>query len=504
MQHRARHIFTAAATVAVSAALAAGTLTSPAEGEPAPAGVDASRLSVAQRADTRPNVIVVLTDDMRTDDLDFMPAVRTLISSRGMEFTDAISPHPLCCPARAELVTGQYAQNNGVRHNDDRYGGYHRLDPSNTVATWFNGQGYNAGFIGKYLNEYESWSPRDPGWAIWEPLTGTPTDYYSFRFFSGEQYAGDYVTNRIEEKTNAAIRAMSAAGKPFLIYANHVAPHERQPAGSDGLTPAPSEPQFAGYAASVPAPPLAIPSWNRHEDGGLPQKMKRHAYSASVIQEKWLARVRALQSVDEAIASMFATLTATGEAQNTYVVFTSDNGYSLGERKLQKKNNLVAETLAVPMLVVGPGVVAGKSKLPVTLVDLVATIADLAHVSPRLRIDGASFKSALFGGDPKWRDTTLVQTGDDYNPVKDKRLEHKGWGLRGVRTGRYTYARDVNTGELMLFDHAVDRYEMHNVARNSRYREVVRVLDRRTVRLMHCKGAGCNKRFGPDPKPKRP
>ena len=67
--------------------------------------------------ETRPNLVFVLTDDMRDDDLDHMPITRALLADQGMEFTDAISPHPLCCPARAQLATGQYAQNNGVQHN---------------------------------------------------------------------------------------------------------------------------------------------------------------------------------------------------------------------------------------------------------------------------------------------------------------------------------------------------------------------------------------------------
>ena len=80
----------------------------------------------AAAAPGRPNVVLILTDDMRADELRYLPKTRRLLVRRGVRFTNAISPHPMCCPARAELVSGQYAQNNGVRHNTGRWGGAKR------------------------------------------------------------------------------------------------------------------------------------------------------------------------------------------------------------------------------------------------------------------------------------------------------------------------------------------------------------------------------------------
>ncbi|WP_114424155.1 sulfatase-like hydrolase/transferase [Nocardioides houyundeii] len=474
-----------------------------------PATVDASDLKTADRGagadrDDRPNVIVVLTDDMRADELKQMPRTRALIRDRGMELTDATSPHPLCCPARVELLTGQYGQNNGVRHNESRYGGYHRLKTGNTIGTWFAGQGYNAAFVGKHVNGYENDSPRDPGWNIWEPITGNPTDYFKFRFFGNERYKGDYVTRRIEEKTNSAIRALSAADRPFLLFSNHVAPHERQQTGRGGLVNPPYEKQYAAVAKHLKAPSLSARSYNKRVKGGLPSKMQPDPHPKSVVQKKWQARVRSLQSVDAAVASMVDALTASGELDNTYLVFTSDNGYSLGERRLQKKNNLVNETLRVPLVIAGPGIAPGsRSPLPVTLVDLVATITDLTDVQPTLTTDGASFAPTLRGADQWWRDTTLIQTGYKYNPATDRKLKHKGWALRGVRTERYTYARDMNTGEKMLFDRQRDPWELKNVVDTRRYARVVAELERRAGKLRNCNGDNCNRTFGRVPKPRK-
>src|SRR5687767_3076502 len=108
-----------------------------------------------QTEDDRPNIVFVLTDDMRDDDLDHMPITRRLLAEQGMEFTDAISPHPLCCPARAQLATGQYAQNNGVQHNRGPFGGHSALDPGREASAWFRDAGYQTGFVGKYLNGYD-------------------------------------------------------------------------------------------------------------------------------------------------------------------------------------------------------------------------------------------------------------------------------------------------------------------------------------------------------------
>src|SRR5690349_8668226 len=130
--------------------------------------------------ETRPNLVFVLTDDMRDDDLDHMPITRGLLADQGMEFTDAISPHPLCCPARAQLATGQYAQNNGVQHNRGVHGGFQALDPTEEASAWFRDAGYRTGFVGKFLNGYGPNDVRPAGWSRWDALTRGVYDYVDF------------------------------------------------------------------------------------------------------------------------------------------------------------------------------------------------------------------------------------------------------------------------------------------------------------------------------------
>src|SRR5688500_8423849 len=190
----------------------------------------------------RPNLVFVLTDDMRDDDLDHMPITRRLLADQGMEFTDAISPHPLCCPARAQLATGQYAQNNGVQHNRGVHGGFQALDPAQEASTWFRSSGYRTGFVGKFLNGYGPRDVRPAGWSRWDALTRGVYDYVDFSMTGDgdpRRYTDSYITSVIEDHTNEAVRDFARSGDPFVVYSWHLAPHYRiSPEGGRSLPPA--------------------------------------------------------------------------------------------------------------------------------------------------------------------------------------------------------------------------------------------------------------------------
>ena len=169
-------------------------------------------------APARPNLVFVLTDDMRDDDLDHMPITRRLLADQGMEFTDAISPHPLCCPARAQLATGQYAQNNGVQHNRGEHGGFAALDPTEEASVWFRDSGYQTAFVGKFLNGYGPQDVRPAGWTRWDALTRGVYDYVDFSMTGDgdpRRYTDSYVTSVIEDHTNRAVRDFARSGDPF-------------------------------------------------------------------------------------------------------------------------------------------------------------------------------------------------------------------------------------------------------------------------------------------------
>ena len=475
---------------------------------PATAPEDSSTTSRGVDADA-PNVLVFLTDDMRKDDLSYLPHVRELLIDQGMTFTEAQSPHPLCCPARAELMTGQYAQNNGVHHNTGRYGGWQAFDPSSTIGTWAQDAGYATAIHGKHLNKFDPDAPADPGWHDFDILLEPATDYEDFTFFNGDSFSDDYVTTRLDERTLANIDDW-AGKQPFMVFANHVAPHMWVPASSNarsdgdrrGLNP-PAESTYKTAFRGLTPKAFKAPSFNeRNMRDKEPVVRGRAKLEPQALKTLNRARIRSLLSVDDAVAHAVAALERTGELDDTYIVFTSDNGYALGEHRYTGKDRLSDEILDVPLVVRGPGIPAGtRSDRLVSLVDLTATIVDLMSLTPTLTTDGESFASTLLDpADPGYRDTMLIQTG-----AKDPSVRFPGWAYRGVLTQRYAYGRRINNGPTdgFLYDHHKDPYELKNLLTAEPYRAVRRELEHRYRELADCTGSDCNRDFGPLPAPGR-
>jgi len=444
--------------------------------------------------DSRPNLVFVLTDDMRDDDLDHMPITRALLADQGMEFTDAISPHPLCCPARAQLATGQYAQNNGVQHNRGVHGGFQALDPTEEASVWFRDAGYRTGFVGKFLNGYGPRDVRPDGWTRWDALTRGVYDYVDFSMTGdGEprRYTGSYITSVIEDHANQAVRDFAESGDPFVLYAWHLAPHYRiTPEGGRSLPLA--APQDRDSFLDERPSSFDSPAFNEADVSDQPAYL-RHLSPASPdeVRAENTARLQSLQAVDRAVGSLVETLDEEGVLDNTYIVFSSDNGYSLGEHRFVGKDVLTDEALQIPLLVRGPGIAPGStSDLPVTLVDLPVTFASLTGVSPQWQVDGTSLAPTLRGEEQAFRDTTLIQTG---------RTLGDGWSHRGVRTDRYLYGTDGADG--FLYDHLLDPEEQVNLVADPAYDAVRAALELRRTELVTCAGWTCNQQFGPLPEP---
>jgi len=445
----------------------------------------------------RPNVVLILTDDMRADELRYLPKTRRLLVQQGVRFTNAISPHPMCCPARAELVTGQYGQNNGVRHNTGRWGGAKRLrNIDDNVGRWLQVAGYRTSYHGKFLNGYERLRPRPKpaGWSFWDAQTGGVYAYTRARFFNGDRVHGEYVTLTMTKRTNATFDRFSEARAPFFTVINHVAPHVT-------LT-RPWAPRWErkyddAYRRARP-PSFDSPSFNEQRVADLPRGLQLRKVDPDRARSLFRARVRALRSVDDAVAATVRRLERLGELDNTYIVFTSDNGYALGEHRLLSKNYLFDEILEVPMVIRGPGFEPGTvDDTSVTLVDLVATIADWAGATPGHALDGLSIERLRDDARLPARDTILIQTGDrlaDSTP---------GWDYRGVTTARYLFGhRAGKPGTGILFDRERDPHALRNVFWDRDYRAIRRELTDRTRVLSRCAGAGCNRVFGPLPPPR--
>lgn len=442
--------------------------------------------AVAKPRDTRPNIILITTDDMTETDMAWMPHTNRLLKRAGVDAKDFVSPHPLCCPARAEILTGQYAHNNGVHHNAGPYGGFSALRSDTTIGTRLNQAGYKTAFVGKFLNSFEA-TPRNlPGWDVFNPTIKGIYSSYGFTMWNNgdpKRVNRTHTSDYVGKMTGSYIRSFAKRDKPFFIWASQVAPHKERKGGDwVPLTPAR---RHVGMFAGVQSPSMQKASYNRAPDdnGAYPRARTR---SLEEIGDLHQARIESLQSVDEAVARTVRVLRKTGELKNTYIFFTSDNGYLLGEHQIVDKDVPYEEALQVPMVVRGPslprGAVRGQT---MTMIDLAPTFMDIAGKGASY-MDGASMLPGLRSRKAKGYTTTLIQSGDRRNP----------WEYRGVRTRRYTIVRYADTGMVQMYDRRRDPAQLRNVADAPRYRGVKRELMRSLRRLQDCQAAVCRARSG--------
>ena len=452
--------------------------------------------AVARAADPRPNIVFITTDDQNVSDLQWMPHTRRLLAGRGFTFTEALSPHPLCCPARAEWVTGQYGQNNGVHHNKGVHGGYPALrNPSNTLARWLDTAGYRTAMVGKYMNGYRGTDPRSlVGWNHWNPTIRGTMSYRNTTFLNDgrQRLHTDHVDDVVTRYAADYIKEFAGKDAPFFVWASNLAPHNKSIQGHD-TNPVPADRhqgmfQRTRNTAEV-KPSFGVPIVDAPVSGAS-------ANTFDKLGEKFVARIEALQAVDEGVRRIVRTLDRTDELDNTYIIFSSDNGYLLGEHGLTAKNYIYEEAMRVPLLVRGPGPAGITSQVPVTAVDIAPTIAELAGVTPLRRVDGKSFAPLLRGQAQEWRDTQLIQTG-----AVSKRKARPGWAVRGVRTSRWTYGVNQLNGTVELYDRRDDPFELVNLASRTEYLPVLTELQLRAVALQSCAGDSCNRTFGPVPEP---
>lgn len=457
-------------------------------------------------ADERPNIVLITTDDETVSDMRWMPRTMHYLAEQGVTFSRALSPHPLCCPARAAILTGQYAQNNGVKSNKAPFN-FAALQTGTTLPVWLQQAGYRTGFTGKYLNGYGRHGVPQPGWDYWDPTMVNPYSYVDYQMYrDGDQrrYRSlnnvDYINRRMRD----LVTSFAGGDQPFFIWASHVAPHGRiTPGRREHRSSASALPptRFAHLFSDVESPSLRDPGYSDDDvtdQNSFVQSKKQPP--AAKVNTVFRSRIRALQGVDEGIVDLVNTLRRTGELDNTYIFFTSDNGFLLGEHHLLTKNVPYRQSLRVPLIVRGPGVPKGVVRSQRSLmIDLAPTFAELAGATPLVTVDGVSLLPTI-RDDAPLRETVLIQAG----PQLPDDLAY-GWWWRGVATDRYTYARFYADGIEELYDHQYDPSEIDNVATDPAYADVVAELRRRTELLVTCRsGAECSQDFDALPEPTAP
>src|SRR5215203_4397670 len=337
--------------------------------------------TAAQTTSIKPNFVFILTDDMRKDELKYMSKTLALLKTQGMQFENAFASNPLCCPSRATIMRGQYAHNTGVWTNtpgpDGGWQGYkNHGNEQDNIATRLHDAGYRTGLFGKYFNDYDG-TTVPPGWDDWFGVpSGTGVfNYYvndngTQKFFGNSE--SDYATDVLSRETQSFIDASVVANKPFLAYVAPKPPHE----------PAVPAPRHVNTFNGEKAPRL--PSFNEIDVSDKPPSIQSllplTATQIAEIDAHHEKRVESLQSVDDLVAAVVGKLGAQGVLSNTYIVFTSDNGWHHGEHRIQRgKGRPYEESVRVPLVVRGPGVATGSSTNKLVLnTDYLPTFMEVA------------------------------------------------------------------------------------------------------------------------------
>ncbi|MBF6353685.1 sulfatase-like hydrolase/transferase [Nocardia higoensis] len=472
--------------------------------------------------DDRPNVVMILADDLdavTTPVWEAMPRTAELIRDRGVEFAEGFAPLPICCAARSSILTGNYGHNTGVLTNAGPVGGFETFrangNESRTFVTALRDSGYRTGMAGKYLNGLED-DPGHipPGWDDWN--AGVDNFLYAGynytlnengRFVKYGVAPQDYQTDVVAEKSRRFITESAASRQPFFWYAASTAPH----------FPIPPAPRH--MAETVPTAAPRSPNYQEADVSDKPTwlidtALPRAATIEATNDVDYTNRLGALKSLDEMVASIVATLAETGELDNTYLIFTSDNGYSLGAHRLTQKMAPYEESMRVPFAIAGPGIARGRSDAMALSIDLAPTILDWAGIGGTDRMDGRSLTPVLRGENASWRTDFAAEYGgagyggrfgiaQEQIPGTDTPLQYildmPSWV--GIRNQRYLYVRwyererPLPEREYELYDLEVDPYQLTNLVKTPEGRaanaDLVAQLDRRLNELATCAGAAC-------------
>ena len=429
----------------------------------------------------KPNIILILTDDQDARSLAHMPRVKAQLIDRGTTFDNGFVTDPLCCPSRASILRGQYVHNHTIKDNlaPDAHDRFRDLGlEDSTIATWLHDGGYRTALIGKYMNEYDQlYIP--PGWDYWFAAYG----YGEYRTYNDNGTLVDYPdespsTDVLADKLFAYLKSTEGDPKPFFLYLATHDPH----------WPATPPARYAGTFADEPLP--RPPSFNEKDVGDKPRWVREYPLlddaQVAGMRTHYRKRLESLQAVDEMVGELVDVLASQGRLDNTYIFYTSDNGYHQGLHRLPSgKTTAYEEDIRVPYVVRGPGVPAGRTLDHLVLNnDLAPTFAELGGVPTPSFVDGRSLAPLLLRSAPPapdgWRHSFLVE---NYFS------EHNAPEYRAVRTRDHLFV-SYASGERELYDLKEDPYQLAS-RHDSASRTLLSQLESELDALKDCAGLSC-------------
>jgi N-acetylglucosamine-6-sulfatase len=430
------------------------------------------RPATASRADAAPNIVFVLVDDLRWDDLSCagndLASTPNLdrIAREGAQFRNAFATTPLCSPSRGSILTGQFAHTHGITDNTDRSKQSHQLQ---TFPQVLQQRGYETAYFGKWHMGNDS--SRRPGFDRWFCLEGQGTSFDPVVNDDGQEVQRPgYVTDVLNEESVKFLQ--QKRDKPFLLFLSHKAIHPETYQGPDGklsdptlsnFIPAPRHRDlYAGAEIkrrpSAGVPPVDKPAL-RQAIPGLPPLGPDTGSSDTVI----LNRLRMLAAVDEGVGEIIKTLEEQGTLDDTLFVVAGDHGYFYGEHGLSVERRLAyEESIRIPLLMRYPPLIqAGLQPEPlVQTIDLAPTLVELGGGPPQPQYQGRSLMPLLKGETPAdWRTSVLIEYFSDTVFPRMKQL-----GYQAVRDHRWKYIHYTDQqGMDELYDLQSDPYELDNL-----------------------------------------
>jgi N-acetylglucosamine-6-sulfatase len=502
----------------------------------------------ARGASSQKNVIFILTDDMTFSELSAMPNVQSQIAAQGTSFNEAYISFPLCCPSRATMMSGQYMHNHRVHGNFPPNGGWPKFKSheSNDLPVWLQDDGYYNIHIGKYMNGYGiegDTLPVPQGWDEWYGKVSEDALYFNYQLiektgplatphitFYGDQ-PSDYQTDVFTDRAVDFVKDSGVSKQPFWLNLWFNSPHGPfDPAPRDAF-------RFAG----TPLPKL--PGFNEKDISDKPKWFRTQARKrigkkqAKLIDNERRRQEEQLASVDQAVGELVHSLKDKGILDDTYIIFSSDNGFFRGEHRIVTGKYLPYDPASrVPLIIRGPGIPAGgvSSEL-VWNGDIPQTILQIASGSQDNSLDGRSFlpyaqnpwqrstRPVLLEGDTgpggtgaesaqsssaRAREARVQVAGkrgvdnleQEPNAIKSATNTDTAPAYRSIRTDRYEYTVYAN-GQTELYDMKRDPAQLRSLALDPRYRPVRKWLYAQLVPLSSCAGPSCRVEIGLDPAP---
>ncbi|KAJ3462100.1 hypothetical protein MRS44_010653 [Fusarium solani] len=479
------------------------------------------------------NIVFILTDDQDAvlDSVAYMPRLNKHVIDKGTSFVNHFTTTAICCPSRVSLWTGKQPHNTNVTDVSPPYGGFPKFVSQglneNYLPIWLQEAGYNTYYTGKLfnahtINNYNS--PFPAGWTGTNFLLDPGTYSYLNPIYQRNneppvQHHGTHTLDLISEYAHDLLEEAINSDKPFFVAIAPVAPHSNidvnRGSGPPTMTiPIPAE-RHSHLFEGVQIPRTA--NFNPDSPSGVSwirQLSQLNETAVSYLDDYYRARLQALQGVDEIVEQVIHQLDSAGLLDDTYVVYSSDNGFHLGQHRLPPgKECGFDEDIRVPLFVRGPGVAAGAVETAVTThIDLAPTLLKLAGARLRSDFDGTPIPVLPGPGTRRHEHVAVEYWGIALAEGEIGGFDGKGQILmpnntyKGVRIAHEDYDLYYSawcSNEHELYDLKADPGQLHNLfpeggdvtagvsLLGKSTRQVIDRLDALMLVLKSCKGESC-------------